>query len=305
MAPYVRRRTLVSPAILAVRPPRSLIADSAASTAESVPGVVVRLLASLDDYRACVALQREIWGDEFEGAVPAALMQVATYVGGLAVGAFAPDGDLVGVVFGLTGVQEGRVVHWSHVLGVRASMRNAGVGRMLKGFQRAELARRGVGEMYWTFDPLIARNAHLNLNVLGARVVRYVSDMYGDTGSPLHHGLATDRLVVACDTAPPPRRRPAASERSASRVAILTAEPHAGDELLTTGSDRPATVAIEIPTDFPPLLARSPSAAARWHAATREHFLWALRNAYVVTGLRRDAVTSRSFYMLDAGARTS
>ena len=51
--------------------------------------------------------------------------------------------------------------------------------------------------MHWSFDPLIDKNAHFNLNRLGARVVRYVRDMYGTTESPLHHGLATDRLVAA------------------------------------------------------------------------------------------------------------
>jgi predicted GNAT superfamily acetyltransferase len=232
-------------------------------------------------------------------------MQVAAYVGGLAIGAFAPGGELVGFVFGLTGVQDGKVVHWSHVLGVRASLRNAGLGRMLKEYQRVELARRGIGEMYWTFDPLIAKNAHLNLNVLGARVVRYALDMYGETGSPLHHGLATDRLIVVCDTAAPPAVARRAHDSSETHLPILTPEPQPGDEVLSMERDRPRAAAIEIPTDFPLLLSRSPAAAATWHAATRAHFVWALGNNYDVTGLLRDPVTSRSFYLLETRSRTA
>lgn len=262
--------------------------------------ITVRPLASLPDYRACVALEREIWGDGFDGAVPANLMQVATYVGGLALGAFDGDGELVGFVFGLTGVVDGTIAHWSHVLGVRTTLRNAGVGRTLKEHQRSELARRGVAQMYWTFDPLIAKNAHLNLDILGARVVRYVTDMYGDTGSPLHHGLATDRLVVVCDTSPAPRvPRPPVD----APLPILSARPRRGDDVPPAdGSVKPARLLLEVPPDFARLLASAPHEAAAWHAATREHFLWALANGYDAVGMHIDSITARSFYLLERTA---
>ncbi len=258
----------------------------------------MRPLTTLADYRACVALEREIWGDEFDGAIPATMMQVATYVGGIALGAFDAHGQLVGFVFGLTGVLDGKITHWSHVLGVRATLRNAGIGRMLKEHQRAELARRGIAEMYWTYDPLIAKNAHLNLDVLGARVVRYVPDMYGDTGSPLHHGLATDRLVVVCSTAAA-RRAPHPAVDAA--LPILTARRRRGDELVTP-PETPPHILLEIPFDFAQLLARAPEEAAAWHAATREHFTWALGHGYDVAGMHLDPVTARSFYLLDRAA---
>lgn len=262
------------------------------------PDITVRPLASLADYRACVALEREIWGEEFDGAIPANLMQVATYVGGLALGAFDADGQLVGFVFGLTGVLDGAIAHWSHVLGVRTTLRNGGVGRMIKEYQRAELARRGIAQMYWTYDPLIAKNAHLNLDVLGARVVRYVPDMYGDTGSPLHHGLETDRLVVVCDTTPAPRPP---RQTVDGPLPILTARPQRGDEVAPR-SATPPRVLLEIPSDFAELLARAPKEATEWHAATREHFLWALGHGYTVTGMHLDPVSTRSFYRLDRTA---
>ena len=84
--------------------------------------------------------------------------------------------------------------------------------------------------MYWTFDPLVAKNAHLNLNLLGARVVEYVRDMYGTTTSPLHNGLATDRLIVVCDTGPRPARPIARRARGQlEQCPVLTPEPRAGD----------------------------------------------------------------------------
>ena len=147
---------------------------------------------------------------------------------------------------------DGTLVHWSHILGVRESARNAGVGRLLKEFQRAELARRGIARMYWTYDPLVAKNAHLNLNLLGARVVEYVRDMYGTTSSPLHNGLATDRLIVSCATT---------SNADRSARAFAPQPPHASGAHARAARDGDVTaipdalahapvLLVEIPVDF-------------------------------------------------------
>lgn len=255
----------------------------------------VRPIASLEEYRACVRLQAEVWGEGFE-AVPSNVLQVATYVGGICLGAFRPTGELCGLVFGLSGVQDGKAMHWSHLLAVRESVRNLGVGRLLKQRQREMLASRGIPEMRWSFDPMITKNAHLNLNRLGARVVRYVPNMYGITDSPLHHGLATDRLVVAWPTAP---GAVGAVHVNTSPAPILSAEPQPGDDVLEPGDRSPPAVWIEVPSDFQQLLAVSPRAAKAWHEAVRTHFLWALGNDYRVAGFHRDPITGRSFYVLE------
>ena len=167
--------------------------DSSGRVIEADPAdIVIRPLASLAEYQACVALQAAVWGPAYEETVPASLLQVVQHVGGVAIGAFAATGALVGFVFGLTGVDKGEIVHWSHALGVREAVRNRGIGRMLKEHQRATLAQRGIASMYWTFDPLVAKNAHLNLNKLGATVYRpkgsaatlpVLIDVHGGAGS--------------------------------------------------------------------------------------------------------------------------
>ena len=220
----------------------------------------IRSLASPAEYRACVALQAEIWGEEFE-SVPASTLQVATYVGGLCLGAFARDGELRGFVFGPAGAIDGRPIHWSHLLGVKESARDLGVGRLLKEHQRRVLASRGIPEMCWTFDPLSAKNAHLNLNLLGARVLRYMPDMYGVTESPLHHGLATDRLLVSCSTEQTARVPDPAPALADVAVPVLTPAPQPGDDVLERDGREFSSLRIEVPTDFPQLIARSPSPA--------------------------------------------
>ena len=276
----------------ALAPAEPFRAEAHAST------ITIRPLSSSADHRACVALQREIWGATFD-PVPAVILQIAMHLGGVALGAFDSQSELVGFVFGLTGLDDGgNPTHWSHMLAVRAHLRDAGVGRRLKEAQRLELLQRHVPEMSWTYDPLVAKNAHVNLNVLGARVVRYVPDMYGDTGSPLHHGLATDRLVVRCETSQPAHPAPLALDAADAHTPIMTPWPQLGDPIAAIGDSTPPRVRLEIPADFHALLGEAPAAARTWHAATREHFQWALAHGYVVAGLRRDAETARTFYLM-------
>src|SRR3954468_5809469 len=157
----------------------------------------IHSLRTLDELRACVTLQRETWGDEFTDVVPTSILKVSQRIGGVAAGAFDDTGKLLGFVYGLTGVEGGRIVHWSDMLAVRPEARNLGLGRQLKEFQRHAVQALGGVVIYWTYDPLVARNAHLNFNVFGVRAAEYVEDMYGETESPLHQGIGTDRFIVA------------------------------------------------------------------------------------------------------------
>ena len=269
-------------------------------------GITYRHFQTPEDGAACVRLQSEIWGRSFDH-VPASLLRVATIIGGLTIGAFDAQRDLVGFVFSLAGVRDGEPIHWSHMLGVREDVRGAGVGRHLKEMQRAELARRGISRVLWTFDPLQARNAHLNFNRLGVRLIDYVENMYGITASPLHHGLATDRLIVMLPTSPVAATPAATNGASGTNgaVPILTPFPRAGDVTVDIDDTSVSSLLIEIPTDLQQLLASAPEVAGTWRTATRASFLRAMRRGYEVTGLRRDQATNRAFYTLTAASPTA
>lgn len=145
------------------------------------------------EFSKCVALQQEIWGEADLEVEPATLFVVASETGGQVLGAF--DGErMVGFTLAIAGFVEGRVFLHSHMTGVLAEYRDRGVGRALKLFQRDDALERGIRLVVWTFDPLEARNAHFNLNRLGAISRKYLPNLYGVTTSPLHWGLATDRL---------------------------------------------------------------------------------------------------------------
>lgn len=256
----------------------------------------IRPLTTVEDRRACVELQRHVWGWNQADVVPATLLHVVEFVGGLAAGAFDQHGALLGFVFGISGVRDGQLAHWSHMLGVRESARNMGLGRMLKEYQRNALAALGITRIYWSFDPLMAKNAYFNLNRLGARVVEYVPDMYGTTESPLHLGMATDRLVVCLDS----ERRAAAPVKLPpyDRLPILTAFPRLSDATMSVGDRNPETALIEIPADVLDVMSRSPAAAHTWRLAVRDHFQWALARGYAISGVQVNADAGRCFYLV-------
>ena len=266
---------------------------------EILSGLTYRPLTTPEDAAACFQLQGEIWGSAFD-RVPASLMRVVTEIGGLAIGAFDASGTLVGFVFSLAGLHDGEPIHWSHMLGVREAVRGTGVGRHLKEMQRSVLARRGIRRVLWTFDPLQARNAHLNFNRLGVSLLDYVENMYGITASPLHHGLATDRLVVTLPTTPVVADHAASNGLGAfnGSVPVLTPFPRSGDIQVDLDDTAVPSVLIEIPADLQQVIATAPDVAGTWRLATRASFQRALRRGYQVTGLRRDLTTNRAFYTL-------
>ena len=273
-----------------------------------VPGddFIIRPLRSRGDCEAGVQLQRDIWGRDFSDVVPATILQVSQRVGGVAAGAFAPDGRLAGFVFGISGVRDGAPAHWSDMLAVRPEARRRGLGRRLKLHQRRELLAAGVERVYWSFDPLVSRNAHLNLMALGAEPVEYVPDMYGDTASVLHRGLDTDRLIVEWRLRDPAVERildgdppEAPAEARSAPVATATAD---GAE--PSPPPRAPWVRVELPADIEHLKAADPDAARRWQRHLRQTFTAYFDDGKArVAGLHHDAAAGRWFYLVRTAAR--
>jgi predicted GNAT superfamily acetyltransferase len=281
----------------------------AAPLARSAAGTVdIRPLRTTDELLACVELQCATWGDAFSDLVPASILKVSQRVGGVAAGAFDADGRLLGFVFGLTGIERGRVVHWSDMLAVREDARDLGLGRMLKEYQRDAVRAVGGTVIYWTYDPLVARNAHLNFNKLGVCVVEYVEEMYGDTDSELHRGLGTDRFVVAWPVArheseahAAASRKLAADKSDSIRLAPLL-NPDLADgtipDLSVVEKTRPRYVRVAIPRDIFAVQSHSLDFAGRWRRSTRRALQWAIARGYSVRGVYADEGGEWSYYVL-------
>ena len=161
----------------------------------SAAAVVIRHCQGLDELRACVALQKEVWNFSDAELVPLRMFVVAEKVGGQVLGAFAGD-KMVGFALSVPGTRSGHVYLHSHMLAVHKDHRNSGLGRSLKLLQREDALARGIELIEWTFDPLEIKNAYLNVEKLGAIARRYNINQYGITSSPLQGGLPSDRLIA-------------------------------------------------------------------------------------------------------------
>ena len=157
----------------------------------------LRDLDTIDDFDAVVRLQREVWGEDYDDIVPRSQFVVAAKTGGILIGAEDESGRLVGCVFSVPGLRHGRVVQWSHLLGVAPEARGRALGLRLKLAQRERALARGIDLIEWTCDPLLAGNARLNVRRLGCVVEAYLDDVYGPSTSPLHRGVPTDRFIAS------------------------------------------------------------------------------------------------------------
>ena len=265
--------------------------------------IEIRPLHTLDELRACVALQRETWGNEFTDVVPASILKVSQRVGGVAAGAFDAENKLLGFVYGLTGVENGRIVHWSDMLAVRPEARNLGLGRQLKEFQRREVQRLGGVVIYWTYDPLVARNAHLNFNVFGVRIHEYVEDMYGETESPLHRGIGTDRFIVAWPVPDKDMQRRLEETHAAGADRDLTQAPilNAGNAISSAAVT--SAIRVEVPADINAMQETDREQAIRWRLSTRAAFRRALDAGLTVQGFVIDDCGKRGYYLLAKASR--
>ena len=265
-------------------------------------GYLIRDMTDYDEIRQCVAIQERTWGPGFSEAVPAAVLWVATRTGGVVAGAFRDDGALVGFVFGMSGFRDGQPLHWSDLLAVLPEERGAGLGVALKAHQRRVLLDAGIRDMFWTFDPLVSRNAYVNFARLGAIAREYIPDCYGRTTSPLHAGLATDRLVVHWRLSSP-RVRQRMDEGfdddsdewpGAADSPVINEDP--GTPRLELDGE---LLRLRIPGDIQALKAQQPARAEAWQATVRQAFMTYLAQGYVVVDLLREE--DGSSYVLTRG----
>jgi predicted GNAT superfamily acetyltransferase len=279
-------------------------------------GWEIRPFQTPEEYRACVELQEETWGPDFSERVPMSLLQVSQRLGGVAAGAWDHAGRLLGFVFGLTGLEGKKPVHWSDMLAVRPELRDEGLGWRLKTYQRRLLLDRGIKVCYWSFDPLESRNAYLNLAKLGAVVREYVVDMYGSSDSPLHRGIGTDRFVALwkmdsarVESRLVARERPVgfAELSSLPRAFGIEGEP----DLPIPGAPSlppvlPPRLLVPIPARIQDVKSRAPAIARSWREATRHVFTRTVGKSYEVIELLRGEGPV-SYYLLERrrGARTS
>jgi predicted GNAT superfamily acetyltransferase len=272
--------------------------------------ITIRELTTLEDCRRVVALEKEVWNyTDGEDVVPAPVLIVSVKRGGILLGAFDAQSVMQGFVYSMPAIKDGRSTQWSHMLGVRKELRGTGLGLRLKLEQRMHALALGLDLIEWTFDPLQAVNAHLNLTRLGAVVEEYEENIYGESSSPLHRGSPTDRFVAEWHIkAPHVQRRITAPSFPAIRDATLASAPIvnpavAGNRWLRPSSSPDLSVGaprllVEIPTGFADLQIEDPALALDWRLSTRAIFERYLSSGYRVVDFLLSPSASRGQYLM-------
>jgi len=265
--------------------------------------IEIRICKSWDDCVRCEELQKRVWEmPDYRDAVPAHLLITAIKNGGTLVGAF--DGtEMVGFAFGFLG-SEGKTAsqqlkHTSHMLAVLPNARAHGLGAQMKWLQRAQALKQGLGLMTWTYDPLQAVNAHLNLARLGAIARRYVRDAYGEMTDGLNAGMASDRFevewylsnarVVRCEE----HRQRTRIHDDANTVYVVKWKENG---LPIIDAEKPLkgkTLLVEIPADIGVLKSIDLSLGVEWRERTRDTFERAFAAGYVACDVRRQPAGQR------------
>ena len=302
----------------------------------------LRLITDPEEFEAVYELQRIVWPGDETDAIPIHLLIASIRNGGLVIGAYAEEecvkDKLVGFVFGFPGfytTPDGpRLLHCSHNLGVHPDVRDQGLGFKLKRAQWQMVRHQGIDRITWTYDPLLSRNANLNIAKLGAVCNKYVINYYGEMHDNLNAGLPTDRFQVDWWVNTPrvnqrlsrhARRKLDAAHFFEAGAQVINPSGVRPDGLpvpiaptmpmaLQTGKssnqahaslDLPAFVLVEIPTDILMMKVVDQSLAMQWRLHIRDLFPKLFEQGYLVTDfIYLPGSTPRSFYVLSHGDST-
>lgn len=245
--------------------PPSLSAEAweAVRASESRAGVTI---TTVEDQRGITDARMifdAVWPPVDGGTqLPPNLFIALLHSGGYACVAYVGE-EPVAATMGFLG--EGRHIH-SHMAGVVEGHRNQHIGTAMKLHQRAWCLDRGIDTVIWTFDPLVKRNARLNIGKLGVDVEGYEPDYYGEMPDAINAGDPSDRVFAVW-------RLKSATARAALRAPIPPIQAEAGDRV------------IEIPVDIVAIRHQDPTEAQRWRMRVRDQMLAALEQGFTVRGV--------------------
>jgi predicted GNAT superfamily acetyltransferase len=255
------------------------------ATVEQSSDIEIREVTAIEEYDACIRLQRDVFGLPDLEISPRRHLIVSHQAGGWTLGAFV-EGKLAGFVHHLAAVRGDEIFGYSHMMAVAAEYQNHGIGARLKWAQRTRALSEGRNFIKWTFEPTRARNAYFNLNRLGVVVREYAVNFYGTdyVTNPAEKAagvrdMDSDRVFASWEL-----RSPRVEALAAGAEHSLAAQPDG---------------TIEIPADFSALLKSDPVAGKAEQVRVREEFLKALGDGLVCRAFARDAVKPRYLFFRD------
>ena len=243
--------------------------------------VTIRECISVEDFQQCLDLERAVWKDDDIGIMPIRLYMISKACNAPTIGAFDLSGRLVGFVHTMIALMNGRVVYHSHLAAVLEDLRHKDIGFRMKLAQRQHAINAGVPLIMWTFDPLQSRNAHLNINKLGAVIRRYENNYYSEgLSSVFDTGVPSDRVFAEWWVSSPHVQSVLAGNKPSVEGQVKT---------------------VLIPEDINKVRSSSVDEHRKWRLRVREEFKNALGDGLIVRGFERADGTSRYLLRADEG----
>jgi predicted GNAT superfamily acetyltransferase len=199
------------------------------------------------------------WSKDFGTEITPNLLQAMVHSGSYLSGALMDD-KCVGAAFAFPATTGGLHLH-SHMTAVLDEYRDQGVGYALKIDQWHWAKKNNYSEISWTFDPLVSRNAKLNLIKLGVNISSYHPNFYGDMPDALNAGDESDRLMVSWKVV---------GENPVQRELVSTPKPN--------------DILIQIPADIVAIRTKDREENLRWRRKVREQFLQVFEKGGQVVG---------------------
>jgi predicted GNAT superfamily acetyltransferase len=221
--------------------------------------VDVKTLQTIDQHNLARKLFDQIWSLDSGTEITPNLLQAMVHSGSYLSGAFI-DNKIVGAAFAFPATNGELHLH-SHMTAVLPEFRDKGVGYALKIDQWGWAKKKNYSHLSWTFDPLVRRNAKLNIAKLGVDISDYFPNFYGEMPDALNAGDESDRLMVSWRT-----------DIDAPKARELITKPEAGDIL------------IEIPEDIVAIRSKNQNQSMNWRRQVREQFMAAFEKNGKVIG---------------------
>jgi len=238
--------------------------------------ISIRECVSTEDFQQCIELERAVWKDDDIDIMPIRLYMISKACRAPTIGAFDHSGRLVGFVHTMLALMGRNVVYHSHMAAVVEDLRHRDIGYRIKLAQRQSAIEAGIPMIFWTFDPLQSRNAHFNINKLGAIIRRYEVNYYGEGISTVFDsGVPSDRIFAEW----------------------WVSSPHVESVLAGSRPDFDRPDRVTIPDDINKVRAESLDGHLRWRLGAREDFLSRLEAGSVVRGFGRDIEKGESYYI--------
>jgi len=221
--------------------------------------ISIRPLTSLADQELGRMIFDKTWAMDSGTEITPNLLQAMVHSGAYLSGAFI-DGNCVGAAFAFPATTGGLHLH-SHMTAVLDNFRDKGIGYALKVDQYKWAKQNNYKEITWTFDPLVARNAKLNILKLGVDISAYYPNFYGDMPDELNAGDESDRVMASLKVV---------GDTPTSRSVISTPDKSA--------------VLIAIPDDIVAIRGKDLTENLRWRRSVRDEFVGVLARGGKVIG---------------------